>query len=652
MIKAFLLILSFSFSVFVSAQFTRHIVRFKDKGGTPHSIANPATYLSAKSIARRTKYNISIDSTDLPITPRYLDSIRAVPGVTILNYSKWLNQVAILIANSNALVKINSFPFVLSTNPIALRQSSIITSIHQNKLTIQEQPVDLSTARVQLNYGNSFNQINIHNGQYLHDKGMLGNGISIALMDAGFNSYLTNTGTDSLIINNQIKETYDFVANETSVNEDNSHGFYCLSIIGANKPGVMIGSAPKANFYLYRTEDVASEYPIEEQNWIVAAERADSIGVDMFSTSLGYIDFDDASFDYGYPQRNGNTAMMTRAADLAAKKGILVLNSAGNNGNGSGSFTNYQYVSIPADGDSVVAVGSCTSAGIIASSSAWGPAFGGRIKPNITSLGQGASFINLGGTPSNGNGTSFSCPNMAGLMANLWQALPELSNMKILDITQRASHIFAAPDGRYGYGIPNMKKAFVIGLQTIYTAMPTINQCAVEIPFSTKDFAQGSYVLERKLVGASTFDSVRNLMASNAPYALKLYNFKDTIPGNNFGTVNYRIKHKLGTDTAFYYNESTVNFNTACTTTGIIPVNTFDVKVSPNPFTRQLNINMGSLISNKIKTRIFSENGKLVYNQLSAQRNIQINTASWLSGIYTIEIWNGNEKVFVKRIVK
>jgi hypothetical protein len=621
-------------------------------------MASPAAYLSAKSISRITRYNIAIDSTDLPVTPRYLDSIRSVPNVTILNTSKWLNQVAIRTTDPNAIIKINSFPFVSGTNPLAARlliRNPFDISAEKLKITPSTgslQRTGNNNRVTGLNYGNSLGQINIHNGQFLHDYGFLGQNMTIAILDAGFNTYLTNPGIDSLRINNQIKATWDFVANEASVNEDDAHGFYCLSIIGANKPGQMIGTAPKADFYLYRTEDVSSEYPVEEQNWIAGAERADSIGVDVFSTSLGYIDFDNAIFDYSYPMRNGNTAMITRGADLAAKKGILVCNSAGNNGNGLGGFVDYKYVAVPADGDSVLAVGACNVSGAIAAFSAWGPNSNGKIKPNVTSVGVGTSFINTGGTPSNGNGTSFSNPNIAGLITDLWQAFPELSNMEMIGITQESSHIFSAPDGRFGYGIPNMKKAFILGLKKVYTVTPTISSCFVNADFKAKDNGNSVYELQRKLPNETGFSTLKTLNASVGSFALKNYNFKDTITTLNFGAVSYRIKHTMGTDTSFFYNDFTVNHNSACVT-ALNNVNLYRIKITPNPFHHQIQINTGSLNSSKTSVHITDVNGSTILRKaFNGQNNLFIQTAKWPAGIYLVAILDHQKQIYRVKILK
>jgi len=250
---------------------------------------------------------------------------------------------------------------------------------------------------------------------------------------------------------------WDYVMNEASVNEDYVHGAYCLSIIAANRPGTIVGSAPHASFWLLRTEDVYSEYPVEEQYWIAAAEFADSAGTDMISTSLGYNIFDDPSYNHTYPERNGNTTMITRAADFAAKKGIIVTASAGNDGQRT---DDYKFVSCPADADSVLTVGAVNGAGTIAAFSCWGPNSAGKVKPNVVSVGQGTILANTIGNPIGGNGTSYANPNMAGLVACLWQAFPEFTNMEIIDAVQHSADRFLTPDERYGYGIPNFRIAY------------------------------------------------------------------------------------------------------------------------------------------------------------------------------------------------
>ncbi|HUS00207.1 MAG TPA: S8 family serine peptidase, partial [Chitinophagaceae bacterium] len=314
------------FSVTSAAQFSKYIIRFKDKAGTPYTVNNPSQYLSARSIQRRVRQNISIDSTDLPLTPRYLDSIKSAGNVTILNKSKWLNEVCIQTTDAAALAKINSFPFVISSSPVMrMQQGNKEITGTRNKFNEAISQTATGTQLAQttadyFNYGSSYAQVHTHEGEFLHNKGFRGEGMLMAMFDAGFRNYLTVTAFDSIRNNNQVVETYDFVQNEVSVNEDDSHGMYCLSIIAGNWPGQLVGSCPKAKFCLYRTEDVPTEYPIEEQNWAAAAERADSIGVDVFTTSLGYTTFDNPVFNHTYADLNGKITLIARANAMAAKK--------------------------------------------------------------------------------------------------------------------------------------------------------------------------------------------------------------------------------------------------------------------------------------------------------------------------------------------
>lgn len=457
--------------LFTNGQYSRYVVQLKDKKGTAHSLSNPSTYLSAKAIERRIKQKLTVDSTDLPVSAAYLDSIKLVPNVQVLNVSKWLNQVLIRTTDANALTKINSFPFVKVTAAVAAQANPMIDAPIQKKFTETIRPIPPSelisgaygskggNGVEALNYGSSYNQIHLHEGDYLHDLGYTGAGITIAVLDAGFFGYKTNTAIDSIRLQGRILGEWDYVLNESSVTEDHPHGLYCLSIIGANKPGQIVGSAPHAKFFLFRTEEAATEYPVEEQNWVAAAEYADSAGADMISSSLGYSDFDDPAFNHSYAQRDGNTSIITRGADYAAKKGMIVMNSAGNSGNATGEG---KFIACPADGDSVFAVGATNVTGSMASFSSWGPNSAGKIKPNIVSVGQGTALANTAGNASAGNGTSFSNPLACGLIACLWQAFPEFTNMEIMRAVEKSSSRFNFPDERYGHGLPNFRVAYEI----------------------------------------------------------------------------------------------------------------------------------------------------------------------------------------------
>jgi len=449
------------FSVFflsnVNAQYPKLIVQFKDKGSNSYSVSNPSQFLSPKALERRKRYNIPIDSADLPVTNQFVDSVRLAGNVKVLSESKWLNQVLIETADQNAINKILSFPFVKSAKGIGYRMPNFSRI---NKVEKPLNPLNISVANRPegttgdtYNYGNSYNQVHIHEGEFLHNKGFHGETIQIAVLDAGFLQYKTITAFDSVRINRQILGERDFVAFDNSVNEDDSHGMYCLSILSANWPRQMVGTAPKANYWLIRTENAASEYPIEEHNWVAGAEFADSAGCDMISSSLGYNTFDDSSFNHTYADFYKNAAMVSLGASVAVRKGMIVTNSAGNEG-----AKNWKYLIFPADADSVCAVGAINAAGAISSFSSYG--YAGKVKPNIVSIGGGTVIAGLNNQPASGNGTSFSNPNIAGLIACLWQAFPLYNNMKILKAVYKSSDHYLTPDDRYGYGIPNFKIAY------------------------------------------------------------------------------------------------------------------------------------------------------------------------------------------------
>lgn len=419
-------------------------------------------FLSPRAIERRSRYKITVDSTDLPVNPAFLDSLKTA-GATIINASRWLNQALIQTMDEAVLNKIKAFPFVAGTGPLSPTGISPKPFGKTEKLDTTNVSVEHSYSIVAGNpdnavqYGNNFPQIHIHEGEHLHNLGYRGENMLIALLDAGYKGYLTNPMFDSLRQQNRVMMTWDFVNNEAGINEDDVHGMYCLSTLAANRPGLMVGTAPRANYLLFRTENNAEEYPYEEQNWLVAAEKADSAGADMISSSLGYLDFDDPVFNYPYAARNGNISLITRGADMAAAKGILVMNSGGNNGD---MKNENKFVSCPADGDSVFSVGAISLNKTIASFSSWGPAFGGKVKPNIVSVGQGTVLASTNGNTTSGNGTSFSNPNIAGLIACLWQAFPEFNNIEIMKFVQQSSDRAAIPDERFGYGIPNMRLAY------------------------------------------------------------------------------------------------------------------------------------------------------------------------------------------------
>lgn len=456
--KTILLFLFALITLNASAQSSRYVVKFKDKAGTLFSINNPSQFLSQRSIDRRIKQNISIDETDLPLSPIYIDSIRLAGNVQIINQSKWLNQVCIETNDIEAITKINSFPFVL--NMQAVKKLTMQEPVTRQKFNLEYKKPSTTQFTHGINdvisYGNAFGQIHLHEGEYLHNKGYRGEGMLMAVIDAGFYHYKTLPAFDSVNLNNQVIDTYDFVKNKVSVNEEHPHGMHCFSIMASNIPEKLVGTSPKANFVLYRSEDIDSESPMEEQYWIVAMERADSIGADITTTSLGYNKFDNPAFDYSYADLNGKTTMMARAATMAARKGMILLASAGNEG-----IKDWKFITTPADADSILAIGAVDASGAPGPFSSYGPTADGRIAPTVASVGVNTFVSNTGGGITNaGSGTSFASPNLAGLIACFWQAFPEFTNMEIIEAIKRSSNHYKNPNDRVGYGIPNFRLAF------------------------------------------------------------------------------------------------------------------------------------------------------------------------------------------------
>ncbi|MBX2934805.1 MAG: S8 family serine peptidase [Ferruginibacter sp.] len=542
------------------AQFTRYIVKLTDKGYNPFSINNPIQFLTQRSIDRRNRYNIAIDSTDLPVTARYIDSIKNAGAVTILNTSKWLNQVAIQTSDAAALVKINSFPFVMATSPIGSFANTSNKPVNKKlDAEITGNTAPLSTSNLitadYYNYGLSYAQVHLHNGEFLHNRGFRGQGMQMAVLDAGFYHYLTLPTFDSIRNNGQVLGTWDFVARNESVNEDHTHGMNCLSTIAANMPGTFMGTAPKTSFYLFRTEDVSSEYPIEEQNWVAGMEKADSLGVEITSTSLGYYNFDNPALNYTYANLDGNTTLSARGADMAAKKGMLCVIAAGNEGNNA-----WHYIITPSDADSVMAVGAVNTSGVVGSFSSYGPSSDGQIKPSVAAVGVGSVIANPStGQPTYGNGTSFATPIMAGLTTCLWQAFPEINNMGIINVLQQSATRASNPDNRVGYGIPDMKKAFVMLIKQLYSQQAVVANCNVTFQLNAKTDSAITIDVQRKLPGEIIYNTI-NTISSTGGFKMNNLIFVDDLSMYTTSGISYRFKMNIAADTSFYLDSTIVNF--------------------------------------------------------------------------------------------
>ncbi len=436
------------FAVFgASAQSTApnyYWVKLKDKKGTAFQISHPEDFLSQRAISRRNRQHIAIDETDLPVLSVYLDSLKK-RGLEIVHTSKWLNGTTVRTADTALIRKIAALSFVSSvqlTKPATTTKSSF--------LKFREEEISSGIA----DYGNANNQLTQLNGQYLHNQGFRGKGIQIALLDAGFLNVNTINAFDSVRNSNRILGTRDFVDPKTDIYKQNYHGMSVLSCLAGNLPGSLIGTAPDASYYLFRTEDSASEYLIEEDNWVTAAELADSLGVDVINSSLGYFNFDDSKMNHRYSDLNGKTTRVTQAANMAFQKGMLVFASAGNEGNKT-----WKYIIAPADGENVIGVGAVDKNGLRAAFSSVGPAFGGAVKPNVAALGSLTYLVTSAGTSGYLSGTSFSSPVLAGMGACLRQAYPYASVKQLKAAIEQSASQYSKPDSLLGYGIPDFEKA-------------------------------------------------------------------------------------------------------------------------------------------------------------------------------------------------
>ncbi|MDB5207561.1 MAG: family serine peptidase [Flavisolibacter sp.] len=642
------------------AQFSRYIIQFRNKAGSSFSLNNPIQYLSQKAIDRRTRYSIAVDSTDLPITPRYIDSIRLAGAVTILNSSRWLNQVSIQTSDAAALSKINSFPFVQVVAPIASRTAATLA----NKKPDAESQRVLNTAGTTnvtadfFSYGSSYNQVHIHNGEFLHNIGLRGQNMTIGIFDGGFFHYTTLKSFDSVNINGQVLGTYDFVAREQSVIEDDSHGMQCFSVIAANIPGQFVGTAPKANFYLFRSEDGASEFPIEEHNWVCAAERLDSSGGDLISSSLGYNTFDDPAFNHTYADMNGNTTIVTRGADLAAKKGLFVINSAGNEGNNS-----WKFIAAPADGDSVMAVGAVDASGGVAPFSSYGPSSDNQTKPDVASVGVNTVVQTPSNTIGTNSGTSFSAPNIAGLTTCLWQGFQEFNNIKILNALRQSGSKAASPDNRVGYGIPDVKKAVLILLKDFSTASATASSCKNTISWTSKDVSSMKYEIERKTAGETAYTKVGERQGAGTSFSSRTYSFDDSLINVQAGLISYRIRQIIDTATttlsADYIDTVSVNLASSCITTAINPVTGIgeEVILMPNPVKERFALKITtSYPVQKLVIRVINNKGQVLSvirnSKGSGTTTIELPSAYLASGQYYVSIYNDEKLIATKELIK
>ena len=424
----------------------KYRISLKDKAATEYSLKKPEKYLSAKAIERRRKQNLPIDSTDLPVCRKYIDEIRK-QGVKIVVTGKWDNFVTVSCNDTTLIDRIAALPFVLSTEKVWISPGAGKPSMATERDSVLNQPTIHSDSI----YGRAITQIQMSNGDKLHEAGFKGQGMTIAVIDAGFH----NVDKITAMQNIRILGTKDFVNQQADIFAESSHGMSVLSCIGMNRPDIMTGTAPEASFWLLRSEDEYSEHLVEQDYWSAAVEFADSVGVDVINTSLGYYSFDDKSKNYKHRDLDGRHALMSRQASHIADKGMILVCSAGNSGAGS-----WKKITPPGDADNVLTVGAIDKRAVLATFSSVGNTADHRVKPDVVAVGVGSDVIRTDGNQGRANGTSFSSPIMCGMVTCLWQACPTLTAKEVIELVRRSGDRAGFPDNIYGYGVPDMWKAY------------------------------------------------------------------------------------------------------------------------------------------------------------------------------------------------
>lgn len=438
---------------------TCYRIYLSDKNNSPYTINNPLEYLSQRAIDKRTRFNIPITEQDFPINPQYKQQILALdPQMQSLSVSKWMNTFTVYCPDSTIVPLIEGLQFVDSVIAVAAYQ---LYDIPETKHAPDNPaPAVYNTptfSKDTLDYGVGFAQIALQKGHLLHAEGFHGEGMLIAVIDGGC------YGIDSLSFFKELVNSGRFLGKYT-IYPDNImnnfpysiHGSATTSMMAANAPGVMIGTAPAASYVYISSEFEGSEQLIEEDFWANAAELADSIGADVINSSLAYEDFPD------FPQANttysgldGQHSIASRCATIASGKGIIVCVAAGNSGNSS-----WYYIGRPSDAVDILTVGATGVSGTYVSFSAHGPTYDGRVKPDVVAAGQNIYCYMWGETPDLNGGTSFACPVIAGLSACLWQAMPQYTSLEIMQIIRESASLYNEPNYNMGYGIPDFHKAY------------------------------------------------------------------------------------------------------------------------------------------------------------------------------------------------
>ncbi len=428
-------------------------ISLTDKEGTGYSLAHPNRFLSNRSIERRRKQGLALDSTDLPVSKRYVRLIEN-RDIVVIGQSRWQNTLLVRVRDTASIRPVTLLPCVRDCRlvwqaPDSVKPTAFKTKYHENFEIRDSVKDDL--------YGQASKQITTLKGQRLHDIGKRGEKMMIAVIDGGFKNVDKIPAFQTI----DILGTQDFVCPASpNIYAETDHGTKVLSAMALNTPYYYIGTAPRASYWLLRSEDQQTEQEVEEDYWTMAAEFADSVGCDLINSSLGYSEYDRNCNSYQQWQLDGHTSFISRSASMMADKGILLVNSAGNSGMGT-----WKKIGVPADAEYILTVGAVMEEPPhkIAPFSSVGPTQDHRVKPDVVAIGAPARLVNGRGVIMDDMGTSFSAPIVCGLMACLWQALPHLTVRQLIDLICQASSNYEHPDNIYGYGMPNFWRAYQVG---------------------------------------------------------------------------------------------------------------------------------------------------------------------------------------------
>jgi serine protease AprX len=618
-------------------------IYFTDKGDNVDALlSNPENVVSQKSLNRRAKVlgqtNL-ISFIDLPVNQNYINQL-VQNGFIVKQKSRWFNSVS-GYANETLINQIAQNSFVRLIDVVATfakDQSNI--EFEQNEIS-NDNPLQPEGTHT-LNYGTSFTQVNQINVPAVHDSGYSGAGITICVLDAGFDNLPHETFNNMNII-----AAWDFVNGDPNVGNESdmgegSHGTATLSIIGGFTPGELIGPAYGANFILAKTENTDSETPVEEDNWVAGLEWADSIGVDVTSTSLGYIGYDPPFVGYTWEDMDGNTAIITRAADIAAGLGIVVVNSAGNEGYSSSHNT----LGAPADGDSVFTIGAVTSGGTRSSFSSVGPTVDGRTKPDLMAMGSNVYHAGSSGNSYyGGSGTSFSCPLVAGVCALILEANPNLTPMEVLENLRSTATLSLNPNNEYGWGIIDAFDALSLGVVPVELTSFTANYTdqKVELTWITATETNNyGFEVERR-DDSSGYETLAFISGNGTTTNSVTYGYVD----NNLyaGRYYYRLK-QVDFDGSFKYSDEVL--------VEIPILSDFQLFQNyPNPFNPSTKIKFYSPSQDKIKIGLYDLLGEeiaILFNDVvnSGSYEIEINGSNLASGIYFVKMVGKQDQQTIK----